>query len=212
MTSMFMTMRADSKRSALGLTVLGILAEGPMHAYRIQQLIKDLGKDRVVNIRHRAGIYQAIDRLLKLGLISIEGTAQTAGMPERTIYAITEAGSATARRWVAEMLATVGEEFPDFPLGLSFLQMLTPAEALEHLRVRLDRVKSELADAAQALDHTPDVPRLFLLEEEYRHAVLTAEEKWLSSVIADLDEDRITWSEEWLRQIAATFHQKGERS
>lgn len=199
-----MTMVAEIKRSPLGLTVLGILAKGPMHAYRIQKLIKDFGKDRVVNVRHRAGIYQAIDRLLRLGLISVEGTAQTAGMPERTIYAITEAGSATARSWVAETLVAVGEEFPDFPLGLSFLQMLTPAEALEQLRVRLERVKAELADIAQALD-APDVPRLFLLEEEYRHAVLTTEQKWLSSVIADLDAHRITWSEEWLRQIATAF-------
>jgi DNA-binding PadR family transcriptional regulator len=197
---------AENKRSALGLTVLGILADGPMHAYRIQKLIKDLGKDRVVNVRHRAGIYQAIDRLLKFGLISVDGTAQTAGMPERTIYAITEAGSATARSWVAEMLAAVGEEFPDFPLGLSFLQLLTPAEAREQLQVRLDRVQAELADIAQALDDTTDVPRLFLLEEEYRRAVLTTERTWLSSVIADLDSHRITWSEEWLRQVAAAFN------
>jgi len=46
---------------------------------------------------------------------------------------------------------------------------------------------------------------LFLLEEEYRRAVLTAELDWLGGVIADIEKGRLTWSEEWLREIAAAF-------
>ena len=44
-----------------------------------------------------------------------------------------------------------------------------------------------------------------MLEEEYRLAVLTAEVTWLRGVIDDLAAGRLTWSEEWLRQIAETF-------
>ena len=46
---------------------------------------------------------------------------------------------------------------------------------------------------------------MFLLEEEYRRAVLQAELSWLRGVIADLKKGRLTWSEEWLQEIAAAF-------
>ena len=36
--------------------------------------------------------------------------------------------------------------------------------------------------------------------------MLEAELAWLRGVIADLDDGRLTWSEEWLREIAAAFH------
>jgi hypothetical protein len=41
------------------------------------------------------------------------------------------------------------------------------------------------------------------LEEEYRLALLSAERSWLRSVIADIRAGRLTWSEEWLLEIAA---------
>ena len=56
-----------------------------------------------------------------------------------------------------------------------------------------------LADAPAAL------PRLFLLEEEYRKAMLEAELSWVRGVIDDLREGRLTWSEEWLRELAEKF-------
>jgi hypothetical protein len=49
------------------------------------------------------------------------------------------------------------------------------------------------------------LPRLFLLEEEYRRTLLRAELRWLRGVIEDLRDGRLTWSEAWLREIAAAF-------
>ena len=42
------------KRSPLALAVLALLHEEPMHPYRMQRLIKDRGKDQVINVE-RAG-------------------------------------------------------------------------------------------------------------------------------------------------------------
>jgi DNA-binding PadR family transcriptional regulator len=203
-------MATDGKRSTLGLSVLGILAGEPMHAYRIQKLIKDYGKDRVVNVRQRASIYQAIDRLLRLGLISVQGTDRAEGRPERVVYAITDTGLATAKVWIREMLSTVGGEFPEFPVGLSFLMMLPPQEALAQLQIRLAAVDAQLADVRQAVDGAAGVPRIFLVEEEYRYAVLAAERTWLTAMIADLRDGRLTWSEEWLRRLAAEYNERQE--
>jgi hypothetical protein len=57
----------------------------------------------------------------------------------------------------------------------------------------------------------PEVPRLFMLEEEYRRAVLRAELEWLQSVIADLDAGTLTWSEEWIRRIGAEIGLPADR-
>jgi hypothetical protein len=40
---------------------------------------------------------------------------------------------------------------------------------------------------------------------EYMAAMVRAEIDWLRSVIADLRARRLTWSEAWLRRIAAQF-------
>ena len=48
-------------------------------------------------------------------------------------------------------------------------------------------------------------PRLFLIEDEYRKTMLEAEIAWVRGVIEDLREGRLTWSEEWLRELAEKF-------
>ncbi|SEP51861.1 DNA-binding transcriptional regulator, PadR family [Amycolatopsis saalfeldensis] len=207
MNSNVMTMGTTNKRSALGLTVLGILAGEPMHTYRIQKLIKDYGKDRVVNVRQRASVYQAIERLLKLELIRVE---RVEGHPERTVYGITDAGLTTAKAWIKDMLATTGNEFPEFPVGLSFLMMLTPEEAAEQLQARLSAVDARLAEIAPMLGGSADLARIFLVEEEYGHALLVAEQRWLRALVADLHTGSLTWSEESLRQAAAEFNARQE--
>ncbi|WP_329071423.1 PadR family transcriptional regulator [Amycolatopsis sp. NBC_01480] len=200
-------MSTMDKRSALGLTVLGLLAGEPMHAYRIQKLIKDYGKDRVVNVRQRASVYQTIERLLKLELIRVD---RVEGHPERTVYGLTDAGLTTAKAWIKDMLATTGNEFPEFPVGLSFLMMLTPQEAAEQLQTRLAAVDARLAEISSVLDGSAGLARLFLVEEEYRHALLVTEQRWLRALIADLHTGSLTWSEESLRQAAAEFDARQE--
>src|SRR5438067_1236045 len=92
-------------RSPLAVVVLSLLAEEPMHPYRMQQLIKFRGKDRVVNVAQRNSVYQTIDRLLRTGLIAVHATDRAEGRPERTVYAITRLGEQTLRHWLESMLA-----------------------------------------------------------------------------------------------------------
>src|SRR5205823_14455418 len=98
------------RRSPLALAALGLLYESPMHPYRMQQLIKERGKDAVINVRQRASLYQTIDRLLRAKLIAIQATRREEKWPERTIYEITESGRATMIRWMHEILSTPAHE------------------------------------------------------------------------------------------------------
>ena len=58
------------RRSALALAILGLLENGPMHPYGIQRLIKQWGKDQVVNVGQRASLYRVIDKLEEAGFIT----------------------------------------------------------------------------------------------------------------------------------------------
>jgi len=193
-------------RSPLGLVVLWMLFEGPKHVYRIQKLIEEQGKDRVVNVRARASLYQTIQRLMRLGLVEVHETVRVEGYPERVVYAITDAGRQVATEWLREMLRTTGSEFPEFIAALSLVFGLDPDDARAQLDERAQRLAAELADTESQLRDYPWLPRLFLLEEEYRAAVLGAELSWLGAVIEDLREGRLTWSEQWLREVFDSFH------
>ena len=196
---------SQPRRSALGLIVLWQLYDGPKHVYGIQKLLRQQGKDRVVNVRARASLYQTLERLQRLGLVEVHETVRQAGYPERVVYALTDAGREAAREWLREMLRTTGEEYPEFIAAVSILFGLEPDDAREQLERRAEALAQELADAEAQLDGNPGLPRLFLLEEEYRRAVLGAELSWLRGLITDLEQGRLTWSEEWLAQIAAAF-------
>jgi DNA-binding PadR family transcriptional regulator len=200
-----------SQRSPLALIVLWQLFEGPKHVYGIQKLLVQQGKDRVVNVRARASLYQTLERLLRLGLVEVHETVRGEGYPDRIVYAITDAGREAARDWLREMLRTTGDEFPDFIAAISILFGLAPEDARAQLEQRGERLAAELADTVAQLEGNPGLPRLFLLEEEYRRAVLEAELAWLRGVIADLREGRLTWSEQWLREIANAFTPADDR-
>jgi DNA-binding PadR family transcriptional regulator len=192
--------------SPLGLIVLWQLFAEPMHVYRMQKLFEAQGKDRVVNVRSRASLYQTIERLQRLGLVAVAETVRQEGYPERVVYAITEAGRETARDWLREMLSDPGGQYPEFIAALSLLFGLPVEEARDQLALRAERVGAQLAEAEQSLNEAPPgLPRLFLLEEEYRMAILRADLGWLRGVIEDLDTGRITWNEEWLRELQQTF-------
>jgi DNA-binding PadR family transcriptional regulator len=198
-------MAKSPQRSSLGLIVLWLLFEGPMHVYRMQKLLERYGKDRVVNVRSRASLYQTIERLVRLGLVEVRETVRTEGHPDRILYALTDAGRETATEWLREMLRTTGAEYPEFIAAVSLLFGLPPDDARAQLEARAERLAAALADAEAELAAHPELPRLFLLEEEYRRAVLAAELDWVRGVVDDLREGRLTWTEQWLRGLAAGF-------
>jgi DNA-binding PadR family transcriptional regulator len=194
------------RRSPLGLIVLWQLWTEPMHVYRMQKLFEEQGKDRVVNVRARASLYQTIERLRRHGLVDVVETSRVEGYPDRVVYAITDAGREVARAWLREMLGSTEGEYPEFIAAVSVLFGLEPEDARVALELRADKLAAQLADTESALAGLPEgLPRLFVLEEEYRRVVLQAELGWVRGVIDDLREGRLTWSEEWLREIAAAF-------
>src|SRR3979411_2775256 len=96
---------AAVRRSPLALTVLSMLAGGPLHPYAIQSRMKAWGKDQVVNVGQRPNLYKMIERLRAAGLIAVRQTERDQRFPERTVYALTDEGMRQGREWLARVLA-----------------------------------------------------------------------------------------------------------
>ncbi|MFB7721680.1 PadR family transcriptional regulator [Nocardia sp. NPDC056100] len=195
-----MTASPQFKRSPLALALLGILHMEPMHPYAIQRRIKEWGKDKVVNVGQRAGLYKTIARLQDAGLVAVRETGRDQQYPERTVYEITDAGRAAFMTWLTEMVAQPRNEFPEFPAALSFLMLMGPEQAQVELSNRAAAIRTRIAeidsDAAQSAQF--GLPRIVTLEDEYQRAVADAELRWLEGVIADLAAGTLTWSWESL--------------
>ncbi len=198
-------MPGAQRPSPLGLMVLVLLLEGPMHPYRLQKLIKIRGKDRVVNIRQRASIYQAIERLVRLDLVRVKSTDRSEKHPERTVYEITDTGRDAVLAWLRETLRATDSPFSDFVAGVSVMPLLSPDDARQQLDARAVALAAEITEVDGAIEASRGVPRLFLLEEEYRRTVLAAQLDWTRSLVEDLSTGRLGWSREWLDEVSAAF-------
>ncbi|WP_326570363.1 PadR family transcriptional regulator [Actinacidiphila glaucinigra] len=193
-------MSTTPRSSPLALTVLALLHYKPLHPYGVQRLLKEWGKDQVVNVGQRAGLYRTMDRLLAAGLIAVRETGRDAQYPERTVYEVTDAGSETAHRWLDEMLSTRKQEFPEFPAALSLLMMLTPDALRDALGRRAEALEAALAryDADLAREAESGLPRIATLELGYVRAMTAAELSWVRDVLADCAAGRLAWSPEEL--------------
>ena len=198
-------MKKPAKRSAIALSILTMLYEEPMHPYRMQQLIKERGKDEVINVTQRASLYQTINRLEREELIKAQSVSRDENRPERTIYELTDQGRQTMVDWMREILSTPSPEFPEFPAALSVLAVLTVKDARQQLERRVAALEPELKRLDGILAQTSFLPRIFLLEMELLRANCATELKWVRSVVEDLRSGKLTWNEKWLRKMAKQF-------
>ncbi|MET8518064.1 PadR family transcriptional regulator [Streptomyces sp. NPDC005077] len=198
------------RSSPLALTVLALLHYKPLHPYGVQRLIKDWGKEQVVNVSQRASLYRTIERLNRAGLIAVRETGRDQQYPERTVYEITDAGRETARAWLEEMLSAPKQEFPEFPAALSNLLLLTPRDMADVLDQRTDALTEKLDGLESALAEQTEqgLPRITRLETEYLRAVTVAELEWVRAVVNDLRTGGLSWSQERLDALAAGLVQQ----
>jgi DNA-binding PadR family transcriptional regulator len=197
-------MRDRPPASPLALAVLSLLEVGPLHPYGLQRLIRQWGKDTVVNVGQRASLYKTIQRLERDGLVTVHQTERDQAFPERTVYALTDEGRRRGREWMIQMLAEPRNEFPRFPAALSFAMLLGPAD----LQAVLERRSAALATRLAELDaelggEYAHLPRITLIESEYQRTMVAAELAWVDALAAELRSGALTWSHEQLARIAS---------
>ena len=171
----------------LALAVLVTLTERPMHPYEMAATMRSQGKERSIKLNY-GSLYSVVDSLHKHGLIQAQETSRDGRRPERTVYAITEAGQAEFEDWLAELLSTPAKDFTSLEAGLSLMPGLPPDQVATlldtragHLRAEIDRLETMHAAArAQGLHD------LFLIESVYRVRLLSAELEFVTDLARDI--------------------------
>ena len=182
----------------LGLAVLSYLTERPMHPYELNRMLKERDAARTFKLSYGA-LYGVVRQLAEAGLIRASGTGQRGRLPQHTVYELTDAGRAEMRAWLAELLSQPRHEYPAFAAALSLAVVLPPGQVADLLRTRLGRIASAVAEIGDQRDATvaTGVPPVFLIEDDYRIALLDAEASFITTFIAKIEDPENGWSGPW---------------
>lgn len=182
----------------LALAVLATVYNQPMHRYEMASVMRARGKDQDMDIKW-GSLYTVVQNMEKHGFLEPIGTSRQGARPERTVYAITDAGRRELVDWTRELISTRRAEHPSFAAGLSVLAVLTPDEVVALFQERLGHLDEAIRAQRAALTEHGDsgVPRLFLIENEYGVAMLEAEAAWVRALLTELTSgafpDLATW-------------------
>jgi len=193
---------ADVKRrpvsNPLALAALACLYERPMHPYEMASTMRARGKGDSVKLNY-GSLYTVVEVMRRQGLIEAQETGREGKRPERTVYRITDTGSDELVDWLRELLSVPDKEYLRFEAGLSYLPVLSPADAAAVLRTRCDRLALELSRRHDERARVEELglPRLFVVEHEYMTALVEAELTWTSALLADIETGSLDGIELW---------------
>ena len=166
---------------SIGRTFLGLLEDGPRHGYDLKRTYDErFGQQKPLAYGQ---VYATLARLLKHGLVAVDGTEAGAG-PDRKRYVITTDGVADVDAWLAE------PEEPESYLQSTMYQKLVlalltgreAAEVLEAQRARHIERMRELTRRKSA----GDLADKLICDHAIFH--LEADLRWLELTTARLDE------------------------
>ncbi|GAB3567941.1 PadR family transcriptional regulator [Spelaeicoccus albus] len=180
--------------SALGISVLALLTEGPLHPYEMHQTFVERHEDQIVNIKPGT-LYHTVNRLAASELIEISGTDRAGNRPERTTYAITATGRSRLQADVVGLLGTPVNEYPRFPQAIAEAHNLPREIVLDQLRSRIDAFRERLDEfaLARAAVVGKNLPERFWLDIDYLEKMSAAEMNWLTSLVERLQSHELDW-------------------
>ncbi|MGE5289121.1 MAG: PadR family transcriptional regulator [Micromonosporaceae bacterium] len=190
----------------LALAVLSYLTQRPMHPYELGRTLREQGDARSIKFNH-GSLYMVVGQLAKAGFITEQETSRAGQRPERTVYALTDAGRDELRDWLSELVEQPQHEYPAFVAALSLIAALPPSQVLDLLRTRLGHLAQQQAETRGLIDTSlaEGVPGLFLIEEEYRLALLQTESAFAGRLMQTITDPATDWIGPW-----AEFH--GEKT
>lgn len=203
-----MTTKRELPRTPLALAVMNLLMEHPMHPYEMKAKMRERGHDQVVKIKG-GSIYDTVERLEQGGFVTAQETSRDGRRPEKTVYAITEAGRDEILAWLRELLAQPINEYPQFGAALAFFAALDKDEVVRLLKVRGALLDGQITGEEKQLKSFLDMglPRLFLIEGEYAVAMKRAELEWVRNLIRDIEGGNLWFTKEQMRAAAESDNQ-----
>jgi DNA-binding PadR family transcriptional regulator len=184
-------------RMSLQHAVLGVLEAREMTGYELTQFFE--ASARWVWTAPQSQIYPLLRQMEGAGLIA--GEEQVRGSKlKRTSYAITEAGLAELRRWLAEPHSEPAVRDP-FLLQTLFLDMVEPEQAEAVLREHIAELQQKREQWAAHRARLAAIDTPLLIERLQRrdpadHARIVRLKTHVFDYLIESAEHRIRWAEE----------------
>jgi DNA-binding PadR family transcriptional regulator len=190
----------------LALAVLGLLTERPMHPYEMSTTLRERAKEESIKLNY-GSLYSVVESLQRHQLIEVQETIREGRRPERTIYAITDAGRAEFVDWLSDLLAIPVKEYTQFEAALSLMPGLPPDEVLRFLQTRRTRLDTEIVATRAVLDDLArqKLPYLFVIELDYLQEIRRAELAFVDRLVAGIRDGSLDGVDVWRRA-----HETGE--
>jgi DNA-binding PadR family transcriptional regulator len=177
----------------LSISVLALLVERPMHPYEMYQLLLTRHEDQLVKVRP-GSLYHTVERLADDELVRPTETAREGNRPERTTYAVTDAGRQALRDRVREVIRQPVNEYPAFPVALSEAHHLPRAEVIALLSAYVADLDDLRITSDKLLGHAAEqVPEAYWLAGDYLQSVRRAELDWIRNLISRLENEELPW-------------------
>lgn len=122
------------------LALLGLVAEEPSHAYRLQAKVRERSMERWTLLSF-SSVYRVLGGLQTKGLIETRQEHEGQG-PTRKVYEIAPAGTLALQRAVLERLAVPNERPNPFQVALANMAFVAPGAAADALTLRLAAVEA----------------------------------------------------------------------
>ena len=189
-----MKIRPHRTLTPLALAVLDLLHARDMHPYEMQQTIREHCTDQVIKVR-AGSLYHTVERLHRGGLVEPVETGRAGRRPERTVYAITDAGRDEFTDNLIDLIRYPDDEYPAFGAAIVMLHALTPDRAAELLDKRTIAIEAEIAAGDQLLASLQKggLARIHIIEIEYAQALRRAELTWVRELVDDIRTGALPW-------------------
>ena len=190
--------RRRKVENLLALAVLSYLSQQPMHPYELGRTLRERGEARSIKF-NLGSLYMVFQQLEKASFVVQQETTRAGQRPERTVYAITDAGRQELREWLRDLIEEPRHEYPHFVAALSLIAALPPEEVVDLLTTRARRLAEQRDETRKLIADTlsAGVHPLFLVEEDYRLALLDAEAAFIEQFIARITHPRKGWAPQW---------------
>lgn len=164
------------------ILILWLLAEQPLHGYRIKKILGDPSLGFWFPVED-ASIYSMLRSLEKAGLAREAGQEREGKRPNRVLYAITRSGRRALRERLQEAWLATRRGPEAISAALAAADEFEDAEIAELLRDRLAAVAGRREELRRV---APGAPSRLLARRE--QALLEAELRWLRRELGTLDE------------------------
>lgn len=179
-------------RDLVGLSVMALLLAGPKHTYEMHRMMVHTRKDFVTGLPR--SMYHAVGRLERAGYVAPVETLREGRKPERTVYAVTDAGRTVVQERIERLLANPVADSSLFTAALSFISCLPPERATQALRTRQEALATRIQQIDADLSRVPEqLPRVLLIETEHELASTHAQVTWVQALLDEIDAGALTW-------------------